>query len=302
MNIRQAFITGGTGPLGIALAKYLIQQKVEVTSIVNPKSIRMAELTKLDSVYVTKCDIANLAEIDSQFSRAYDAFFHLGWSATDSQSTRNDPINHAQNILYTLDAVRLAHKLRCGVFIGAGSQIECPPSGSEQNEESYGIAKFAAGKLSRKLCEQFGIRHCWARIQSIYGPAERKTTAIMYCVHMLLRGEKPALTEGEQLWDYLYSSDCARAFYLMAEKGRHGAVYSVGSGMARPLYEYFEIIRDCIDPSLPLGLGDKQYLPGQIMHLQADIRSLTQDTGFVPKYSFNEGIQETIAWVRENFY
>jgi nucleoside-diphosphate-sugar epimerase len=121
----------------------------------------------------------------------------------------------------------------------------------------------------------------------------------MYCIYALLRGEKPSLTRGEQLWDYLYSADCARALYLIAEKGRHGAGYPVASGIARRLREYFECTRDCIDPRLPLGLGEKEYPPGRVMNLCADIRPLTEDTGFIPQYSFEQGIRETTEWVRK---
>jgi len=41
------------------------------------------------------------------------------------------------------------------------------------------------------------------------------------------------------------------------------------------------------------------YYPNQVMHLEADNTALTADTGFVPQYTFEEGIQETIQWMRE---
>jgi nucleoside-diphosphate-sugar epimerase len=122
----------------------------------------------------------------------------------------------------------------------------------------------------------------------------------MYCIRTLLRGEKPSLTKGEQLWDYLYSVDGARALYLIARKGRHGATYTLASGRSRPLREFFEHTRDCIDASLPLGLGEKEYPRGQILNFSANIAALTNDTGFEPQYSFDEGIRETIAWVRKD--
>ena len=55
------------------------------------------------------------------------------------------------------------------------------------------------------------------------------------------------------------------------------------------------MIRDAIDPDLPLGLGEIPYSSGQIMHLQADLTTLRQDTGFVPQVSFEEGIRRTVA-------
>jgi nucleoside-diphosphate-sugar epimerase len=304
MRIRRAILTGATGPLGIALAKYLAERDTQVTAVVHPGSKRIADVPVSDRIGIVECDLSALASLGTQLPHGYETFFHLGWSATASRAKRDDPCIHALNILYTLDAVKLAHVLGCKTFIGAGSQSEFlradglpATDAADFTEESYGIAKYAAGRLSLRFCGQYGMRHCWARIFSIYGPGERETTALMYCIYTLIKGQKPSLTGGEQIWDYLYSSDCARALYLIAEKGRHGATYSLGSGRSRPLREYFERTRDCIDPALPLGIGEKEYPPGQIMRLCADTRMLTEDTGFVPEYSFEEGIRETIEWV-----
>ena len=58
-------------------------------------------------------------------------------------------------------------------------------------------------------------------------------------------------------------------------------------------------MRDAIDPALPLGFGQVPYAPNQVMHLEADLTALRQDTGFAPRTPFETGIRETIAWVRE---
>jgi nucleoside-diphosphate-sugar epimerase len=302
----RAIVTGATGPLGIALAKYLERHDVEVTAVVNPSSKRICDVPASDLIHVAECDLSNLASLEIRLSHEYDTFFHLGWDATACRITRDDPYAHALNIRFALDAVKVAHVLGCKTFVGAGSYSEffrTDASPESENiafaEESYGIAKYAAGRLSLRLCGQLGMRHCWARILSIFGPGERETTALMYCIYTLLEGRKPSLTGGEQLWDYLYSGDCARAFYMIAEKGRHGAAYCLGSGRSLPLKEFFRRTRDCIDPTLPLGIGEKEYPPGQIMRLCADTQTLTKDTGFVPEYSFEEGIRETIEWARK---
>ena len=281
--MKQVIITGVTGPLGMALVNYLAQNRTQVV----------------------ECTLAEIQTLSGRLPHQYDVFFHLGWE-TASREITNDPFVQSRNIMYTLDAVRLAHDLGCKVFVGAGSQAEYGrPDGllaadtPANPETSYGIAKYASGKLSRQLCETFGIRHCWCRILSIYGPFDRETTGAMYCIYSLLKGQKPSLTKADQMWDYIYSADCAKALYLIAEKGRHGAAYPVGSGQARPLREYFECIRDCINPSLPLGIGDKQYPNGQVMRLCADIAVLMKDTGFAPEYSFETGIRETIEWAKK---
>ena len=57
-------------------------------------------------------------------------------------------------------------------------------------------------------------------------------------------------------------------------------------------------MRAYISPNAELGIGEIPYAPKQVMYLCADISELTVDTGFVPKYTFEEGIQETIEWYK----
>ena len=85
----------------------------------------------------------------------------------------------------------------------------------------------------------------------------------------------------------------------VAVSGQDGRVYPLGSGTACPLKDYIETLRDAIDPALPLGLGEVPYGPLQVMHLQADTSALQEDTGWRPATPFEEGIRETIEWVRK---
>lgn len=303
--MKQVIITGVTGPLGMALVNYLAQNGIKTTLVVRPDSKRNARICISEMTQIVECDLSDLSTLSDILPHRYDVFFHLGWE-TLSREITSDPFIQSRNSLYTLDAVQLAHDLGCKVFVGAGSQAEYGrtegllAADTQANPvTNYGIAKYAAGMFSRQLCEVYGIRHCWCRILSIYGPFDRETTGAMYCIYSLLKGQKPSLTKSEQMWDYIYSVDCAKALYLIAEKGRHGVAYPVGSGQARPLREYFECIRDYINPLLPIGIGDKQYSNGQIMRLCADINTLTKDTGFVPEYSFETGIKETIVWAKK---
>ena len=73
-----------------------------------------------------------------------------------------------------------------------------------------------------------------------------------------------------------------------------------GSGKTKQLKEYIEAIRDTVNPELEIGIGDIPYAEKQVMYLCADISSLTDDTGFVPQYSFEDGIKETVDWCRKN--
>ena len=69
--------------------------------------------------------------------------------------------------------------------------------------------------------------------------------------------------------------------------------------MARPLKEFIYEMRDAVDPEIIPGIGNKPYPQGAVMNLCADIRTLTEDVGFVPQYPFEEGIRETVQWFKE---
>jgi UDP-glucose 4-epimerase len=301
-EIKSAVITGPTGMIGAALCKELLNDKVTVFAVCNPESRRKNVLPQ--GVKIVECGLNELRKLPKIIQGKADAFFHLAWAKTTGAG-RNDLPTQIDNIRYTVDAVRAAGQLGCSVFIGAGSQAECgrvsgliQPQTPCFPENGYGMAKLCAGEMSRLECKKFGIAHIWGRILSVYGPGDGLSTMISSVILKLLSREVPALTAGEQLWDYLYVEDAARAFRLLSERGEDGKIYPIGSGRARKLREFISILRDAIDPGLPLGFGEIPYGANQVMHLQADISSLQEDTGFVPQVDFEAGIRSTIESIK----
>ncbi len=310
-EIKTAVITGATGMIGTALAQLLCAEGITVAACVRPGSKKAARLLESDKLHKIAIELEDLKE-ERTFEQlsdvvgSADAFFHLGWAGTFGEE-RNQMFLQNQNIRCTLDAVKLASRLGCQVFVGAGSQAEygrvkdgvrLAGDTPAFPENGYGIAKLAAGQMSRIYSRELGISHIWMRILSIYGPWDTEKTMVMSAIDALIRGERPVFSKGEQLWDYLYVKDAARALYLASVRGKDGSVYPLGSGQVKQLKNYITQLRDAVEPSAALGIGELPYRPGQVMYLCADIRELTKDTGFVPNYTFEEGIRETVAWKR----
>ena len=303
--VKRVVITGPTGAIGIALINCLIENGIEVLAVCREDSKRINSIPNHNLVKIVKLNLNEIYKLSDIISERYDVFYHLVGEGTFGNS-RNNMWGQMKNIQYTLDAVEVAAKLGCYKFIGAGSQAEYGRVEGKLTaltptfpENGYGIAKLCAGQMSRILCEQKNMNHIWTRILSVYGPYDGENTMIMSVIRKLAHGEKPSLTEGKQQWDYLYSKDAGYAMYLLGEKGVSGKIYCIGSGQTKALSEYVEILRDNISRDLELGFGEIAYAPKQVMHLCADITDLEMDTGFEPKYSFEDGIKETIEWYKD---
>lgn len=294
--MKHILLTGATGMIGSAIVREALKRDCEVTCIIRANSARAVNIPKDGRIHVVECDISDYGSLE--LSGKYDVFMHLAWDKT-SVGGRDDVDCQLKNIQYTLDAVRLAKRAGCSVFIGAGSQAEygvqsipLTPDLPVNPESGYGIAKFAAGKFSGMLCKQLGLRYNWIRILSVYGPNDGENTLISYLIRELKAGRSPELTKCEQTWDYLHCDDAARAFFAVAEKGVDGKTYPLGSGKRRPLSEYVTAVRDAVNPAIRIEFGKKPYYPHQPMCLVADISELVADTGWRPEIEFVDGVKD----------
>ena len=295
-------VTGATGCVGSAIVRRALAQGMEVTCIVHEGSKRLSNLPQDEKVKIVECNLSDYASL--QLGEGYDTFIHMAWEKTFGAS-RDDAEVQMRNIQYTLDACHLAKRCGCQVFVGAGSQaeygvqsVDLTPDLPVNPESGYGIAKYAAGKLSAMLCKSLGIRQNWVRILSVYGPNDGENTLISYIIRELKAGRSPELTKCEQIWDYLYADDAAAAILAIAERGGNCKTYPLGSGEGRKLSEYIGIIRKIINPEIALKYGAKEYYLHQPMYLVANIDELIRDTGWHPNFSFVEGLKKII----NNYY
>lgn len=303
-EIRRAVVTGASGPLGIMLMHECIRNNVKVLAIIRPGSKNRENIPKHELVQIVECEITKIESIASSIQEQFDACFHLAWTHT-GDAGRLDPFLQEENILATLSTAKCALQLGCKIFIGAGSQAEYGRLDKKANELTeerpdtmYGVTKLAAGRLVMEYCRQNGMRCNWVRIFAVYGPYENDYILTSYVIRSLLAGKEPELTPCEQIWDYVYCEDVARALVKIGNSAPESGIYCLGSGEAKQLKEYVIMIRDTIDSTLSLGIGKKSYGDYQVMHLEADISKLRQDIGDVINTSFEEGIKKTVEWYR----
>lgn len=304
--MKRAVITGPTGVVGSALVRALSRTGTELLLLVREGSPNNARIRAISEelmkegappIIMRECSLHHMRDMENDTGVTYDVFYHLSWGGTKGKD-RFDPYIHNKNVEYALDAAALAKRLGCSCFVGAGSQAEygrsdarLSPDTPTHPENAYGIAKLCAGQMTREYAHMLGMRHVWTRILSVYGPNDGEKTLITYLVNSLLHGERPAMTAGGQIWDYVYSEDAAEALAAVGERGKDGETYLIASGQERTLKEYVLELREVLAPDAEIGFGEIPYGERQVMNLTADISKTTEDTGWVPRISFAEGIK-----------
>lgn len=286
-------ITGATSMLGVATIKNCISKNISVLAFVRKGSSKIEHLPSSSLVKIVECDLAQMKYFDCKGLTA-DVFIHFGWAFTDKIG-RNDVSKQIENVQFTIDAVQLAKRLGCRKFVGAGSQAEYGTPNVTLTADTpvnplipYGVAKYAAGRLSAMECKKEGLEYNWVRILSVYGPHDNEGTLLNQLVYNAKNNIPMGLSGCEQVWDYLHEDDAGAAFVAVAEKGVDGKIYPLGSGVGRPLKEYVQDVISVVNPDYKPEYGKFPYSPTQPMYLVADVSELEKDTGCMPLKHFME--------------
>lgn len=306
MGNRKVIVTGATSFIGKALIERILEMKqYEVVAVVAPNSLRKKNIPESGKIHIIEADLKDMDMINVKALDDVDIIFHVAWSSRFN-NPRYNLEGQMQNVDYMGKIINLGRKIGCRKVLGIGSQAECgrvlepiAESTPDKPETAYAIAKCHAYEKGMKLCEQYGIDFYWPRILSAYGPGDNMHTMIMSCLDAAVYNKKIALTKCDQIWDYIYVSDVANALIGIADKGIPGIKYTLASGCGKKLVDYISEIAEITSASFLMdGIGQKEYVDGQVMYLVGDIRRLSADIGFQPVISFSDGIQKILA---ENF-
>ncbi|MFN2492468.1 MAG: NAD-dependent epimerase/dehydratase family protein [Pyrinomonadaceae bacterium] len=302
-------MTGTSGFIGSHLLRRLAGEDLQVAILLRPESDcwRIESLMDLQKITRITGDFRRPESIrDAVKSFAPSLVIHLAWSGVGNQF-RNDLVQVDDNLSASLSLLRLARDAGCRAWVGLGSQAEYGPLNAQLDEQAetkpttlYGVTKLCTQMLSSHLCEQFGMRFCWLRLFSAYGPMDDPRWMIPELILSLLDGKRPALTKGSQRWDYIYAGDVVDAIYSTAINTEASGVFNLGSGEAHTLRSIVEQIRDLVNPKLDLGFGAVPFRADQVMHLQANVERLREVVGWRPQTSLAEGLAKTVEWYREH--
>jgi len=296
-------VSGANGFVGFAVVKELIRQGIEVTALVHHQQNRLDSLNTC-LLKLVSCDMKDYSTLPQHLDHDYDAFFHFAWLGSAGEG-RFDPSQQMLSIQASLDACSCAQALGCKTFIGVGSIMEdetlevIHQKGTVLGKAYlYGSAKVSAHLLTQARASALGIQHIWPKITNAYGPGETSPRFINSTLRKLLNHEPLEFTSGTQNYDFIFIDDVACAFVACAQSGKDQTSYVLGSGHAQALRHYVEQMGQVIDSTQKLNFGSIPYGGVQLDVSMFSIDALTQDTGFVPHVSFEEGILKTYQWIK----
>lgn len=310
-------ITGGAGFIGSNLAHSLLSNGNTVVAVdnfnnyYNPqiKEDNIADLRDNDNFHLYQADLADNKLIENIFKQYnFDCVVHLAGSA-GVRSSIDVPLDYVDNNIYNTVSLLewlKRHKTPKIVFASSSSVYGNlnKDSFSEKDEVRYPISPYAASKLS---CEHFiytyahlyGIKACCLRFFTVYGPKQRPDLAIHKFIEKINKSEPIQLYgDGTSSRDYTYIDDIVSGI-LAAVKYDQSLyeIINIGSGRSITLLEMINTIENALHKKAVIQFVEKQM--GDVERTCADISKAETLLGYHPKTSFQQGIENYVAWLKD---
>lgn len=166
----------------------------------------------------------------------------------------------------------------------------------------YGITKQVQGQLVHLVCKSIGIESVSFRYQNVYGPGQSLSnpyTGILSIFSTRIKNGNGIniFEDGLETRDFVYIDDVVDATILgMTVPDISGNAFNIGTGVATDVLSVAKNLMKCYNQEVPLTVSGN-YRLGDIRHNFADISKANKLLGFVPKWSFEDGIANFAKWV-----
>lgn len=307
----KALIIGGGGFVGRYLGQHLTEQCGWETTVTKLPS---------ESVALAGCDIRDLDILDLDAVKMLlaelrpDVIFHLAAQSSVAVSWRNPQLTVEINIrgsLNVLDAVRSLEGFQPRILlIGSGEEYGVLPLGVSRVTEQtpvhpgnpYAITKAAQNLFGTLYAKAYGMEIIMVRAFNHIGPEQTPQFVVAdFCkqVAEIMQGKRePVMYVGNlsAARDFTDVRDVVRAYAMLAEHGKAGETYNVGTGHAVVIRELLEEIIRQGGTEIHVETDPAKLRPVEIPIIEADVTKLKQDTGWEPEIPLEQTIAETLAY------
>ncbi|OXY81877.1 dTDP-glucose 4,6-dehydratase [Oceanimonas doudoroffii] len=333
-------VTGGAGFIGSAVIRHIINHTQD--SVVNVDKLTyagnlesLAEVCESNRYSFEQVDICNRAELERVFAEHQpDAIMHL---AAESHVDRSidGPAEFIQtNIVGTYTLLEVArnywnglsdkHKQAFRYHHISTDEVYGDLPHPDENENAhqtlftettayapsspYSASKASSDHLVRAWRRTYGLPTLITNCSNNYGPYHFPEKLIPLVILNALEGKPlPIYGQGDQIRDWLYVEDHARALYKVVTEGKVGETYNIGGHNEKTNLEVVKTICDILDElvsssfipftSLITHVTDR---PGHDRRYAIDAGKIERELGWKPEETFESGIRKTVQWYLEN--
>lgn len=312
---KKIMITGAGGFIGSHLTEMLVQRAGSVKAFVHYNSRGETGLLKFlpeatgKNIELIPGDLLDEQAVD-QAVQGSDLVFHLGALISIPYSYYHPTQVIQTNILGTLNILNACR--RHGSLLVATSTSEVYGSGLYvpinedhplQAQSPYSASKIAADKLVESYCKSFDLQAVIVRPFNTYGPRQSARAIIPTIITQTLALDSIKLGSLDTTRDFTYVSDTVNGFLSAAQaKSWSGEVYNLGTGSEITIGKLAETITSLIGRDVSVQVDDRRLRPqkSEVMRLLSDNSRARAELGWQPTVSLEQGLQQTIDWIKEN--
>jgi dTDP-glucose 4,6-dehydratase len=333
MSLPTIIVTGGAGFIGSALCRYLVSNKK--ANVVNVDALTYAaNLSSLKSIenselYTFKhIDICNAEAIHALFEEVKpDGVMHLAAESHVDRSILGSAEFIQTNIIGTYNLLEAAkrhwislkgeakenfkflHVSTDEVYGSLGSEGLFTEETPYDPSSPYSASKAASDHLAIAWNRTYGLPVVVSNCSNNYGPFHFPEKLIpLIILNCLNHRNLPVYGKGDNVRDWLFVDDHAKALFLIWQKGRLGEKYNVGGRNERQNIEVVKTICELMDELSPNPHpeGHKSLItyvtdrPGHDARYAIDADKLENELGWKAEENFNTGIRKTVQWYLDN--
>jgi len=307
-------ITGGAGFIGSNFTRRVIDQSLpgitellvidKLTYAGTLSNFSQEQMSSFRFLQGDICDsefiLNSLRGIDAVINFAAES--HVDRSIKSAHEFVSTNIQGTQNLLDSCRNLEINNFVQVSTdevygSIGEGSWTESEPL---LPNSPYAASKASADLLVRAANRTHGMNTRITRCSNNYGSNQFPEKVIPLFVTNLIEGKKvPVYGQGLNVRDWLHVDDHCRGIYLALMKGQPGEIYNIGGGRELSNLELTNTILTLMKKSS----SDIEYVSDRIGHDQrysVDYTKIQNELGFSPKIQFEDGIESTIEWYKEN--
>ncbi|WP_312156705.1 dTDP-glucose 4,6-dehydratase [Lelliottia nimipressuralis] len=334
--MKRILVTGGAGFIGSAVVRHILENTADSVVVVD-KLTYAGNLASLAPVagdnrfafeQVDICDREALKKVFATYEPA--VVMHLAAESHVDRSIDGPAVFIETNIIGTYNLLETAREFWNGLTGDKKAHFRFHHISTDEvygdlhssddfftettpyaPSSPYSASKASSDHLVRAWQRTYGLPALVTNCSNNYGPYHFPEKLIPLIILNAIAGKAlPVYGDGQQIRDWLYVEDHARALYLVATQGQPGETYNIGGHNERKNLDVVTTICDLLEelvPVKPTGISQYRDLitfvtdrPGHDLRYAIDASKIQRELGWTPCETFESGIRKTVEWYLAN--